>query len=265
MKTLLSAANPALKQLARLIRQRRARQTQGQMVLEGVHLAQAFVDAGQSPQTLYVPQPRLAQPEVAALLALLPAERVQVVAGEALARISSLADADDIISVLPLPANCPPPVSGDCMVLERVQDPGNVGTMLRNALAAGVRQVVLGRDCADVYSPKVLRAGMGAHARLALTVDADLTAWRTAYRDAVYATALAEHSTSLYAADLRAPAAWLFGNEGSGLSPALQQTADRCLIIPMAAGTESLNVAMASGICLFEQRRQRLATAWPGM
>lgn len=263
MKSITSGDNPRLKQLAKLIQNRRARQTAQQAVLEGVHVSEAFLNAAYTIETLYVPQHKLANTEVAALLHRLPETPVYVVADAALGKITSLTQADDIMAVVALPPPQRLPERGDCVVLERVQDPGNVGTILRSAAAAGVRQVLLSADCADVWSPKVLRAGMGAHALLHIFSDADLPMWRRAYRHPVYATALSCDSVTVYDLDLGTPAAWLLGNEGSGLSADLQHSADARVLIPMAANTESLNVAMAATVCLFEQMRQRLNSHQP--
>lgn len=259
MKQIISATNPALKQLARLIRSARERSHTQQAVLEGVHLTAAFMQAGHNIKALYVPQHRRANVEVAALINRLPENKIIVVADAALSRITSLNHADDIISITVLPPPAELPENGDCVVLQKLQDPGNVGTILRTAAAAGIGQIILSADCADVWSPKVLRAGMGAQALLRLFPDTDLAAWRPRYRHNVYATALSADSTSLYGLDLRAPAAWLFGNEGTGLCPTAQASANKRVQIPMTATSESLNVAMAATVCLFEQRRQRLA------
>ena len=121
---------------------------------------------------------------------------------------------------------------------------------------------MLGKGCADAYAPKVLRAGMGAHFALEICERADLAAWRADYRGRVLATTLGGRPQSLYSLDLRgAGHAWLFGNEGSGLSAELAGSADETVLIPMQPGTESLNVAMAATVCLFEQFRQRLQAA----
>ena len=124
--------------------------------------------------------------------------------------------------------------------------------------AAGVKNVVLGRDCADVWSPKVLRAAMGAHFLLSLYPDTDLAQWLPLYREPLRVTALDESAQSLYVLDLRRPCGWLFGNEGSGVSDEARRAAADSVVIPMAGATESLNVAMAATVCLFEQMRQRL-------
>ena len=259
MQHITSLHNSALKQLAKLIRNRRERERSGMAVLEGVHLAESFIHAGRLPEALYVPAHRLTHPEVAALLAQVPADCVRVVADAALAKISSLVEADDIMMQMAIPTAAGLPENEDCLVLERVQDPGNVGTILRSAAAAGIRWVLLDAACADVWSPKVLRAGMGAHAVLQVCAGVDIAAWRRQYHAPVYAAALSADAVALYDLDLRTPAAWLFGNEGGGLSGEALASAGRHVIIPMAAGVESLNVAMAATVCVFEQQRQRRA------
>lgn len=100
---------------------------------------------------------------------------------------------------------------------------------------------------------------MGAHFLLQLFTRVDLLAWQKQYQAPLWATALSEHNHHhLYQLNLTQPCAWLFGNEGSGLSMALQQAVTGTVKIPMLGATESLNVAMAATICLFEQMRQRL-------
>ena len=258
MNTIESAQNPTLKHLAKLLRSARARRESGQAVLEGVHLLSAYLQAGGQVLQVYVPASKMQQPETARLLSQLSPERVVQTAGAALQKITSLSDAEEITALIALPPTEPFDAEADCVVLERIQDPGNIGTILRSAAAAGVGQVVLSADCADAWSPKVLRAGMGAHFALRLFVEPDLAAWRERCHVPLLATALHRNSVSLYDCDLRAPAAWLFGNEGAGVSETMLAAASRLVHIPMAVQTESLNVAMAATVCLFEQMRQRL-------
>lgn len=258
MNTIESAQNSALKHLAKLLRSARARRESGQAVLEGAHLLSAYLQAGGQVLQAYVPASKMQQPETAQLLSQLPLEQVVQTAGAALQKITSLTDAEEITALIALPPTAPFDAEADCVVLERIQDPGNIGTILRSAATAGVGQVVLSADCADAWSPKVLRAGMGAHFALRLFVEPDLAAWRERCRVPLLATALRRNSVSLYDCDLRAPAAWLFGNEGAGVSETMLAAASHLIHIPMAAQTESLNVAMAATVCLFEQMRQRL-------
>ncbi len=145
------------------------------------------------------------------------------------------------------------------LLVDDVQDPGNIGSMLRSAAAAGVAQVLLSKHCAFAWSPKVLRAGQGAHFRVAIHEDVDLPAWAAAYRAGggeVVAT-VAAGGTSLFASPLAGRIALAIGNEGGGLSPPLAAQATRRVTIPMPGGIESLNVAAAAAVCLFECLRQR--------
>ncbi len=259
MKQITSNQNEALKHLSKLLSQAKARREFGQTVLEGVHLLDAFLNAGGVPLHVFVPEGKWVQAEIQALLARIDAERVSVVNHSALSKITSLTDAEDIMTLIAIPINYEAPKRDDCVVLERVQDPGNMGTILRSAAASGVQQLVLSTDCVDIWSPKVLRAGMGAHFLLKFSNRADLTRWYAAYQQPVWATALSEiNNHDLYQLDLSAPCAWIFGNEGKGVSQAMQKMSTGTVKIPMLGATESLNVAMAATVCLFEQMRQRL-------
>ena len=146
--------------------------------------------------------------------------------------------------------------SAHCVFLDGVRDPGNVGTILRSALAFGVPEVVLGGGCADPWSPKVLRAAMGAHFGLQLRETADL-ADRFADFAGERICTVARGGTPLHALDLRGRHAWVFGGEARGVREAVAAGATVHACIPMAAATESLNVAVAASICLYEAARQR--------
>lgn len=252
-----STANAALKHLAKLIQQRRYRKQHRQMALEGVHLLASFLEAKWPVAAVYIPEHRWPDAEVQTLITTLPPHRVFIIANAALSKITSLTQADDLITIATMPESAAYPDCEDCVVLESVQDPGNVGTILRSALAAGIFHVVLNADCADVWSPKVLRAGMGAHAHLHIYQGVDLLLWRSQYTAEVYVTTLSENARSLYQQNLHPVSAWVFGNEGKGVSLALQETANQHIMIPMIGQSESLNVAMAATVCLFEQMRQR--------
>jgi TrmH family RNA methyltransferase len=136
--------------------------------------------------------------------------------------------------------------------------------MLRSAAAAGVGQVLLSKRCVFAWSPKVLRAGQGAHFHLDLHEDVDLAAWAAAYvQDGGDVLAMvAAGGRSLYATALTGRLALAIGNEGAGLSPALAARASLAVTIPMPGGMESLNAAAAAAVCLFECVRQR-APAYP--
>ena len=144
----------------------------------------------------------------------------------------------------------PPEMAAPAVFLEGVQDPGNVGTILRSAAAFGVRCAVLDRGCADPWSPKVLRAGMGAHFRLSIAETDDLAGMIGRFQGRVLCT-VARGGTPLRGADLSGPLGWLFGAEGQGVSEALQARAAARVTIPMPGGMESINVAAAAAICLY--------------
>jgi TrmH family RNA methyltransferase len=164
-----------------------------------------------------------------------------------------------VIAVIDTPTAPAPPRADFCLLIDDVQDPGNVGSMLRTAAAAGVTHVLLSKGSAFAWSPKVLRAGQGAHFCVAIHEDVDLPAWAGAHRASggeVVAT-VATGGESVYNAPLDGRVAVAIGNEGSGLSPSLLAQATQRITIPMAKGVESLNAAAAAAIVLFECVRQR--------
>ncbi len=145
------------------------------------------------------------------------------------------------------------------LFLESVQDPGNVGTILRSAEAAGVSGVVLNADSADVCNPKVIRSTMGSVFRMKFAVSEDLPATVKAFQASggrVYAAHL-KGSIPYTKADYRGKCAFLIGNESQGLSDALSALSDARVRIPMAGQVESLNAAMAATVLLYEAVRQR--------
>ena len=146
--------------------------------------------------------------------------------------------------------------SGFALLLEDIQDPGNLGSMLRSAAAAGCDAVFLSPGCADAWSPKVLRAAMGGHFALRIYQQQDLLNVAKTFAGALLATSL-QASDSLYDSDLRGNIAFLVGNEGAGLSADLLNLATQKISIPMPGKVESLNAAAATAICLFEAVRQR--------
>ncbi|HSQ04408.1 MAG TPA: RNA methyltransferase, partial [Burkholderiales bacterium] len=149
------------------------------------------------------------------------------------------------------------------LLLEDIQDPGNLGSILRSAAAAGVGQVVLSRGSVHAWSPRVLRAGMGAHFALQIHEDADLLKSVTAFRGRVVATRQ-DAPRVVFDADLTGTVALLFGNEGGGLPASLLQAAHDVVSIPMPGKSESLNVAAAAAVCLFERVRQERAASAQG-
>ncbi len=256
MKTITSRDNPALKSLRALLTGARKQRASGQTVLEGPHLLAAALDHGVTANLVAVSESAAGNAQIAALL--LRAGKVETfcLPDPLFRSLSELAAPVGVlarIAVPPAPTFLP---AGDCLLLDAVQDAGNVGTLLRTAAAAGLRDVLLGPGCAGAWTPRVLRAAQGAHFGLCIREQADLAGFLKHYSGNPVAT-VARDGDSLYALDLRQPVAWLFGNEGAGLAPELVALAKRRATIPLAPGNESLNVAAAAAVCLFEMRRQR--------
>ncbi len=255
-KTISSPHNDEVKQLARLVQNSRERRKQCLMVLEGIHLTQSCLEAGLLPQRVYVNDQALAHAEVAALLASLPASSAVAILPESImAKASALATPPELLALCARPQPAAPAANAARVLLEDIQDPGNLGTILRCAAASGVREVLLSKGCVDVYSPKVLRAGMGAHFVLSIHEQVELEPAMRGFAGRKLVTYL-DGSSSLYSQDLTGAVALVFGNEGAGVSPALLALADARIRIPMPGHAESLNVAMAATICLFERVRQ---------
>ncbi|MBS0319904.1 MAG: RNA methyltransferase [Proteobacteria bacterium] len=254
-----SPDNPRLKAALALLASSRERAKRGLVVLEGAHLVDSYRSRYGAPETLIVTAEAAARADISSLVAALPPSRTVVVPARLIADHVSVPADVGVLAVVPtLPAATAgfPPLT---LLLEDVQDPGNVGTILRSAAAAGVDQVLLSTGCARAWSPKALRAAQGAQFQLAVVEDVDLVAWSTAFRaqrGRVVALAVRD-GVSLYDEELTGPLALAVGNEGAGLSAALLAAAERAVTIPMATGNESLNAAAAAAVALFEARRQR--------
>ncbi|PSJ81448.1 TrmH family RNA methyltransferase [Neisseria iguanae] len=259
MKLITSAQNEQLKHLSKLLSQSKVRRQCRQTVLEGMHLLQSYLESGGKPVRVYLPESKANHHEIRQIVGQIPVGLTTWVSDEALSKITSLTDSDDVMTLIDIPHEQAWPQQGDCVVLQCVQDPGNVGTIIRSAAACGMPHLILSQESADVWSPKVLRAGMGAHFLLKIYSRVPMARWLAGYQDTVLATALGEHNNfNLYEINLCEPAAWIFGNEGSGVSTEVLEKVSAGVKIPMQGQTESLNVAMAATICLFEQMRQRM-------
>ncbi|UCV13037.1 RNA methyltransferase [Dechloromonas denitrificans] len=255
MKLIQSRDNVFFKQLKKLAESGRERRKTGLTLLDGVHLVQAFEAARGLVETLVVAESALETDEISRLTA----GRDTVVLADSLMREIGLVDTPSgLLAVVAQPkSRAAVDLENDAVLLDGVQDPGNVGTLLRTAAAAGVRQVLLSSACAAAWSPKVLRAGQGAHFVLDIVEDADLVATVRDYRGTVAVTCL-DGAVSLYETRWQTPLAWIFGAEGQGVSPELIAAADLRIKIPMPGAVESLNVGAAAAICLFEALRRRL-------
>lgn len=259
MKAITSAANESFKRWLRLAHSTRAVRAEGWTIAEGVHLA-AELAAARVPIEAVLARRGARQAEAQRWVETFAASGVAAyeLAAPLFDRLSPVARSAGIALVIAIPKGAPAD-EGDCLLLDGVQDPGNAGALLRVAAAAGVRSVLATPGTVALWSPKVLRGAQGAHLRLAIVEDL-----QPAHVRAVFAGpwigAVAHQAVSLWTVDLRAPRlGWIVGAEGAGLSPATAALCDLRVAVPLASGVESLNVAAAAAVCLFERRRQVLA------
>jgi TrmH family RNA methyltransferase len=257
VKTIRSRSNPTVKALVKLAGSSRERRRTGTTLLEGERLLRVYAQSGGRAESVLASESALDDPAVRGLVEGFPARDRLALADGVFGTISQLVSAAGVAAVIRTPeaGALPKPASG-CLLLENIQDPGNLGSILRTAVAAGTRQIFLSGSSVFAWAPKVVRAGMGAHFFLSIHEGVDLAAIARAFPGRIIATA-PRATTSLYDLDLRGDVAWLFGNEGAGLSPEAKGMSAVQVRIPMPGQAESMNVAAAAAICLFEQVRQR--------
>ncbi len=252
-----SRDNPLLVTLRKLSRDPAAYRKLGAVWLEGEHLASALRQRGLKPTQAVVADSAWQQPALRDLAGW--ADRVVRVPDALFDGLSVLGSPARIAYVINLPPALAVQARMATVVLDRVQDAGNVGSILRSAAALGVGQVLALQGTAALWSPKVLRAGMGAHFGLRL-VEGLLVADLAALQLPLVGTAL-DTDQLLGQAALPNPCAWVLGHEGQGISAAVRAQCARVLRIPQPGGEESLNVAAAAAICLYESQRQHGAPA----
>lgn len=250
-----SRDNPLFKRLKKLAESARARREARMTLLDGEHLLAAYLEAGGQPHTLVRAASFDAGP-FERLAAHCPHAKAIVLPDALFAELSPVSTPTGLLAeaawLAPLPIAAAPLV----IVLEDIQDPGNLGSMLRTGAAAGATLAVLSTACHDPWSPKALRGGQGAQFVLPMQLATDLVAWLKAFAGNSVALALAEDS-DFYALDLSGPLALIAGNEGAGLSQAVCEAATLSAHIPMAGRIESLNASAALAVAVFEALRQR--------
>jgi TrmH family RNA methyltransferase len=255
---LTSLQNPLVKQIRKLHGAKYRRQ-QALFLLEGTHLVEEAVAAGWPLAVLCYTADW--QVKAAGLCQSLQVQvpRCEQVSPEVMQALATTVNPDGVVAVAAVKPATAVTLHTLGLVLDTIQDPGNVGTILRTAAAVGVDGVLLSADSAAIESPKVLRASAGAWFRVAAAHYEDVVEQVHAYKRAgfqVVATApLAE--LAYWSVDYTQPTLILVGNEGAGLSPLLAQSADKQVSIPLCAGVESLNAAIATAVLLYEVKRQR--------
>ena len=259
MKHISSRENPLYKELKHLATSSQARRKAGRTLLDGVHLCEVYLRQVGAPALCVVGEGAMSHPEVAALLEQCQSMHVQCIAlPDALhSTLSQVENGIGLLFVIDTPhGDVPRRLTQAAVLLDNLQDPGNLGSILRSAAAAGISDIYCGKGTAFAWSPKVLRAGMGAHFLLNIFENVELA---VVLEDAgIPVLATSSHAEQrIYDVDLREPVAWLFGHEGQGVSEMLLKQATRQVAIPHLGDIESLNVAASAAICFFEQVRQK--------
>jgi TrmH family RNA methyltransferase len=248
-----SLTNPAVKAV-RALHLRKAREESGLFLAEGLKIVTEAVELGRAPRTLLYAAESAGHPLLRAAIAI-AVEAIEVTPA-ILGKISRRDNPQTVLGVFEqafTPLADLDPASGDRWVaLEAVRDPGNLGTIIRTADAAGCPAVILIGECCDPYSVEAVRATMGSFFAVALvrTTKAEFLAWRRSWPGAVVGTSLAA-TTDFRAADFRAPTLIVMGNEQVGLTPDLAAACDTLVKIPMRGRADSLNLAVATGVMIY--------------
>ena len=260
VEIITSNQNPYIKIFRQLANSGRYRKKEGQTVLHGVHLVESYMNSSKVLDSIAVTSTALMNAEVGVILS--RAIKIGVPIKQLPASLDKLVSGVDsgvsIAAIINIPEARPPEtIEESAVLLDRIQDPGNLGGILRVAAASGIKKVFCSEGTTSVWSPKSLRAGMGAQLGLEIYEQVSLKSLLALSSVPVYATAL-NGKKSLYDLDLSGPTAWLFGNEGQGVDNGLLNSGVELVIIPQEDSIESLNVATAVAVCLFEQRRQAI-------
>lgn len=255
---IVSKENPLVKRVVRLAREGKFRQSELQTVVYGEHLLLEALKYDLVEQVI-ISEDALTKYQNLINLLINPLAMIRLASTDVMQKINVLDSVVDIVAII---KTVPVVLDADhnqqdSLVLENIQDPGNLGTILRAAYASGIRQVILSPNSVDIYNPKVLRASQGIQFGLKVYTGVDLTNWLGDYAGQILAM-VPSASLSLYEQDLTEITAFVLGNEGSGLSREILAQIKTHISIPMLGNTESLNLAMAATIGVFEMSRQRI-------
>jgi TrmH family RNA methyltransferase len=267
-----SLQNPLIKKTRQLLSDRKLRRQKRLLPLEGLRLCETAAAAGSVFQTILVTPAALEVKAIAQLIATLKTQQVATycVSEQVFRHLSETESPQGILAIV----SDPQPSFSDfresetgqltqVLILDRLQDPGNVGTILRTAHGAGVDAVLVTSGSCDVTNPKCLRASMGSyfHQRVVSNIPInEVQGWLKEQSIlATFTTVLCNDATTHDQADLAAPHALILGNEANGIGAEWSDFPTKPLTIPLAKGAESLNVASAAAVLLFEAQRQRRA------
>ena len=259
MKKISSAQNPLVKKLVQLSEKQSFRNKQKMTIIEGAHLTAEWLKRFGVPDFCVISSSSKRSEEVEGIIQKCEELNTEIIELEAkiYSKISPVIEGVGILFVVKIPENQCVDFCEDVIILDRIQDPGNFGTILRSAVGFGVKQIICSKGTVSAWSPKVLRSGMGAHFKLQILENQDLNEVILKVETPIFATSL-QAEKSIYDENFTTKTAWIFGNEGAGVSLELLSKVKNQVIIPQVGEIESLNVAMAATVCLAEQARQRL-------
>ena len=254
---IISVANEKVKYVRSLYR-RRVRYRERRFVIEGVRLMEEAFRAGIVPALLFYNEGLDAVPGGRELLAEMQkvGDPAFAVSERVMKALADTVSPQGVLAVVPFVELDPPPSLSLALVVDRLRDPGNLGSILRSANAAGVEQVILAPKTVDPYNPKVVRGAMGAHFRLPIVA----LSWPEIAETLVGVRVLladVRAEQAYYEVDWTQPSALIIGGEAHGASPEAMELAAATIAIPMPGEAESLNAAMAASVILFEAARQR--------
>jgi len=261
MKHISSSQNDIYKGFKNLLAKKHRTQ-QGLFLIEGVRLVRHVMERGWPLRDLILDMREADRIELRELADSAESLGIQVIVleGELFEALSETVHSQGCLGVAKMPELAPRPLEGSLfLALDQIRDPGNLGTMLRTADAAGVNGVLLSKGCVEPFNEKVVRSTMGSLFDVPLVQCSDFAETLTAFREQGFeiAAAVLEDSEDYAHYDWSKPTLLVIGNEAEGISEEIQALATRRLRIPIRGGAESLNAAIAAGVILFEATRQR--------
>lgn len=253
-----SKQNPIIKSITQIIKNKG--DANKFAILEGIHLCQEWLLNKGMPYKAFFSINKLdTSDELKKLFSKLSKNITYTLEDSLLKNVSNIAYAQGVFFVVEIKnKNNLTQIIENCLILDHIQDPGNVGTIIRTAAGAGIKNVYLTVGCANPWSLKALRSTQGAIFGLNVFNNCDVQHLIKILDIPLIVTELDSTAKNLYEFKIPNPVAWAFGNEGSGVSKILSDYANHKVFIPQDTAIESLNVASAAAICLFEQRRQIL-------
>lgn len=252
-----SSKNPLVKKITKISKSQSFRNKSGLTLLEGAHLTGEYLRVFGEPEMCIISDDTSLEAKAIVKECGRLGVDIYELAHNIYSQISPVIDGVGISFVIKIPTCTDINYNTDSVILDKIQDPGNLGTILRSAVGTGVGQIICSKGTVSAWSPKVLRAGMGAHFRLKIFEQVDILQEIDNISTPIYATSLTAKEY-VHHQHLKSQNSWIFGNEGNGVSEDILQKVNKKVIIPQLGDIESLNVAMAATICLYEQMRQRL-------